>query len=81
MKTIIKDYKDSIKSFSLLFYHYRYSRKYSVSDKLANLFCEVTDETVKRMIEKEGVGNAFDPEFYIYGIFCISIAASAFGKR
>jgi hypothetical protein len=52
-----------------------------VSDKLANLLCEVTDETVKRMIDKEGVGNAFDPEFYIYGIFCISIAASAFGKR
>jgi len=57
------------------------SRKYSVSDKMAYLFCEVVDDTVKTIIEKEGLGNAFDPELYIYGIFCVALAASAFGKR
>ena len=56
-------------------------RKYAVSDELAYLVCDIVDDTVKTIIEKEGINKPFNPFTTIYLTFFNILAQSAFGKR
>ncbi|CAG2103733.1 unnamed protein product [Medioppia subpectinata] len=54
-------------------------QKYSINERLVSVATDSVDRTVKTMLEKEGVGNAFDPKSYIYLMFLNILATSAFG--
>ncbi|CAG2100869.1 unnamed protein product, partial [Medioppia subpectinata] len=47
--------------------------------QLVSVATDSVDRTVKTMLEREGVGNAFDPKSYIYLMFLNILATSAFG--
>ncbi|CAG2111344.1 unnamed protein product, partial [Medioppia subpectinata] len=47
--------------------------------QLISVAADSVDRTVKAMIAREGVGNAFDPNNYIYLTFLNILATSAFG--
>ena len=42
---------------------------------------DVVDDTIKTIIDREGVDNPFDPYVYIYHLFLNIMAASVFGKK
>ncbi|CAG2118274.1 unnamed protein product, partial [Medioppia subpectinata] len=53
--------------------------KYSTNERLVSVATDSVDRTVKQMLEREGVGNGFDPKTYIYLMFLNILATSAFG--
>ncbi|CAG2102040.1 unnamed protein product [Medioppia subpectinata] len=55
-------------------------QKYSTNERLISVATDSVDRTVKAMLDKEGVGNAFDPRSYIYLMFLNILATSAFGQ-
>ncbi|CAG2108781.1 unnamed protein product [Medioppia subpectinata] len=55
-------------------------QKYSTNERLISVATDSVDRTVKAMLDKERVGNAFDPRSYIYLMFLNILATSAFGQ-
>ncbi|CAG2117293.1 unnamed protein product, partial [Medioppia subpectinata] len=56
-------------------------RKYATEDRFASVTCELVDDIVGLMLDREGVGQPFSPVNYIqltlYNIICYSV----FGKK